>query len=143
MTGTTKHDDFKLRYDLLPVDALEELVHVYTMGARKYGDHNWRIGTTWGRFFAAMMRHAWAWWGGEELDDGDGQHHLASVAWCALALMTYEMEGLGTDDRPANLVTVPDFLSPELEGLWDGGLLEGDDAPDPSTMGEPRNARST
>jgi hypothetical protein len=35
-----------------------------------------------------MMRHAWAWWQGERDDPMDGQHHLASVAWGALALMS-------------------------------------------------------
>ena len=97
--GGVKYDQGKIRFDLIPGDALYELARVYTIGSRKYADRNWERGMSWGRVFAAMMRHAWKWWGGERLDSVDGQHHLASVAWCAFALMTYEMRKLGTDDR--------------------------------------------
>ena len=53
----------------------------------------------WGRVFAAMLRHAWAFWRGESHDPVDGQHHLASVAWCAAALYEYERRKIGEDDR--------------------------------------------
>lgn len=95
-----KFDTGKPRYDLIPADSLHELAKLYSMGAIKYGDRNWEKGMAWGRIFGAMMRHSWAWFRGEQFDPEDGQHHLASVAWCALALMSYEMRGIGTDDRP-------------------------------------------
>lgn len=95
-----KHDTGKLRYDLIPADALEELAKVYTMGAKKYGDRNWEKGMDWSRLFGAMLRHSWSWFRGEKFDQQDGQHHLSSVAWCALALMSYEMRKVGKDDRP-------------------------------------------
>ncbi len=94
-----KDDTGKLRFDLIPVYPLQEIARVYTIGANKYADRNWEKGMSWGRIFAAMMRHGWAWWSGETHDPTDGQHHLASVAWCAMALMEYEKKKLGTDDR--------------------------------------------
>lgn len=94
-----KHDSGKARFDLLPVRPLQELATVYTIGAAKYADRNWEKGLAWGRVFAALMRHAWAWWGGEIHDPIDGQHHLASVAWCALALIEYETTHPELDDR--------------------------------------------
>jgi hypothetical protein len=94
-----KDDDGLLRWDLLPVESLRKVVEVYTIGAKKYAPHNWRQGLAFGRLFSAMMRHAWAWWGGERNDQKDGQHHLASVAWCALALMEMEETHPGLDDR--------------------------------------------
>jgi hypothetical protein len=94
-----KHDADKLRFDLLPVRPLRELARVYSIGAKKYTDRNWEAGLKWGRVYAALQRHAWAWWGGEELDPVDGQHHLASVAWCALALMEFERTHPELDDR--------------------------------------------
>ena len=97
--GGRKDDDGKLRYDLIPGYPLGQLAAVYTLGAGKYTDHNWRKGMRWGRLFAAMCRHAWAWWCGERLDPQDGQHHLASVAWIAFTLMEYEKYKLGEDDR--------------------------------------------
>lgn len=95
-----KDDTGKMRYDLIPAYPLELLAEVYTIGCKKYNDRNWEKGLTWGRVFAAMMRHAWKWWNGEERDQKDGQHHLASVAWCAFALMEYGVTHNELDDRP-------------------------------------------
>jgi hypothetical protein len=95
-----KKDSDKLRYDLIPPEGMEELARVYTIGARKYADRNWELGIKYGRVFGALLRHAFAWARGESLDPVDGQHHLASVAWCALALITYEKRGMSKfDDR--------------------------------------------
>jgi len=98
--GAQKHDAEKLRYDLLPTGPIEELARVYTVGGEKYGPRDWEAGLRWGRVYAAMLRHAFAWWEGEQRDREDGQHHLASVAWCALALLEYELRDSGEDDRP-------------------------------------------
>lgn len=95
-----KDDSNKLRFDLIPVEPLRKIAEVYTMGAQKYDDRNWEKGLRWGRVYAAMLRHATAWWGGEQCDPVDGQHHLASVGWCALALMEYETTHRELDDRP-------------------------------------------
>ena len=98
-TGGRKDDSGKLRWDLLPVRPMEEVVKVYTLGAKKYADRNWEKGISYCRIFGAMMRHAWAWFRGETYDQKDGQHHLASVVWCALALMQYERTRTEFDDR--------------------------------------------
>lgn len=85
-----KDDGGKLRFDLLPVKALKALVRVLTKGAVKYDDHNWRIvpdGKN--RYFAALNRHLWAWWGGEWLDPESGEPHLAHVICNAIFL--YEL----------------------------------------------------
>ena len=100
MSEGRKDDTGKLRFDLLPVRPLEEVARVYTIGAAKYADRNWEHGLSWGRVFAAMMRHAWAFWRRERTDAVDGQHHLASVVWCAMALMEYERTHPELDDRP-------------------------------------------
>ena len=99
MTEGRKDDSGKLRFDLIPPRALEELARVYSIGAAKYEDRNWEKGIKWGRVFAAMMRHGWAWWRGETHDPVDGQHHLSSVAWCAFALMEFERIHPEMDDR--------------------------------------------
>lgn len=98
--AATKYDAGKQRWDLLPAFALGEVVDVYTRGARKYADRNWEKGMSFSRVFRAMLSHAFKWWRGERYDKTDGQQHLASVAWCALALMEYEFRNVGTDDRP-------------------------------------------
>ena len=95
-----KNDTGKLRFDLIPVEPLRKVAEVYSIGSRKYVDRNWEKGLQWGRVFAALQRHAWAFWNGEQVDKDDGQHHLASVVWCALALMEYERTHKELDDRP-------------------------------------------
>jgi hypothetical protein len=97
-----KNDIGKLRFDLIPTYPLEWTAEVYTIGSFKYDDNNWRKGMKWGRIFAAMLRHAWAWWRGEDRDPVDKQKHLASVVWCAMTLMEYERTQVGEDDRADN-----------------------------------------
>jgi len=94
-----KDDNGKARVDLIPVRPLFYLADVFTRGADKYEDHNWRKGLAWHRVFSALMRHALAWWAGEKLDGEDGQHHLASAAWCSMVLMEYELTHPELDDR--------------------------------------------
>jgi hypothetical protein len=98
MNVGVKHDQGKWRYDLFP-RSLALVAQVFTIGGVKYKDRNWELGLAWGRVFAAMMRHAWAWWWGEKYDPVDKQHHLASVAWCALVLMEFETTHPELDDR--------------------------------------------
>lgn len=95
-----KDDKEKLAYNLLPVDALEDVVRVYMMGAKKYAPHSWEKGMKISRIYAALLRHLFAWWRGEDNDPESGLPHLAHVTWNALALLTYHKRGLcGTDDR--------------------------------------------
>jgi len=100
VTEGRKDDAGKLRMELIPVKPWQELARVYSIGAKKYGDRNWERGIAWSRIYGAMMRHAVAWWGRERHDPQDGQHHLASVAWCALALIELERTHPELDDRP-------------------------------------------
>ena len=99
-TGGKKNDESKPRYDLIPPDAIEAVAHVFRIGAQKYGERDWEKGLKWGRVFRAMMSHAWAFWRGETHDKEDGQEHLASVAWCALVLLSYDRHCREWDDRP-------------------------------------------
>jgi hypothetical protein len=92
-----------------------EVVRVYTIGAKKYADRNWEKGLLWGRVFKALVSHAFKWWLGETHDQKDGQHHLASVVWCALTLMEYEETCPDLDDRePQNKRGVPDYANVEV-----------------------------
>lgn len=86
-----KHDQGKTRLDLIPVEALEALGKVLTMGAEKYGDHNWREGINYSRVYGAAQRHLQAFWGEDsDIDEESKLSHL-SHAFCNLAfLLTYE-----------------------------------------------------
>jgi len=97
-----KYDDGKLRYDLIPADALEELAKVYTMGSKKYTDNNWRLGMKWSKIFGALMRHSWSWFSGQDKDYESGLHPLAHAAWCCFTLINYSKTKKEFDNRVKN-----------------------------------------
>ena len=98
--GGRKDDQGKLRYDLVPWDAVDEIVGVLTDGAVKYTDRNWEQGMSWGRVIGAAFRHLTRWSMGEDKDPETGRSHLAHLGCCVLFLLAYEKRGAGTDDRP-------------------------------------------
>jgi hypothetical protein len=77
---------------------MEEVARVYGTGAKKYEQRNWERGYSWGLSIAALERHLNKFKQGLERDEL-GNHHLAAVVFHALALMTFQKFGLGTDDR--------------------------------------------
>ncbi|WP_077218249.1 dATP/dGTP diphosphohydrolase domain-containing protein [Acidithiobacillus albertensis] len=98
-TEAIKQDQGKPRYDLLPGDALDQIAQVLTYGATKYSPRNWESGMAWGRLYAALMRHCWAFWRGEDTDSETGMHHMAHAGACILLLLASVGRGIGTDDR--------------------------------------------
>jgi hypothetical protein len=87
------------RFDLIPVEALATVARHYGVGAKKYAAHNWRKGYEWSKSFAAMQRHANAFWSGEDVDEETGSPHMAAVAFHALTLITFMEEQADFDDR--------------------------------------------
>jgi len=120
-----KHDLGKLRYDLVAPEGLKGLVEVLTFGATKYADRNWEKGLAWGRVFAALMRHMWAWWNGESIDPETGLSHLHHAACNIHFLQTYETRHTGTDDRPK-----PARTNEEIFEALDDMLIHTDLEPD-------------
>ena len=99
-TGGRKDDRGKARFGLIPPGPLFALAELFEIGAKKYSARNWEQGIDFERVFSAMMRHAWAWWGGEEFDPVDGQHHLTSVVWNAMVLQELQRTHPECDSRP-------------------------------------------
>ena len=85
-----KHDKGKLRWDILPINATEEVVKVLNFGANKYGTRNW-CNVEPVRWFNGVMRHIAAYMKGEHLDPETGLPHLAHAA-CSL-LFILELTG--------------------------------------------------
>lgn len=88
----------------LPQAALEEVARHFFDGSCKYADAapgvaNWMLGYDWSLGINALDRHFGAWKRGEDLDTEFDRTHLAAVVFHALVLMTFEIEGWGTDDR--------------------------------------------
>lgn len=88
------------RYDLIPAAPLRELAKLYGKGAEKYADRNWELGYDWSLSFAALNRHLWLFWMGEDLDEETGLPHLASVMFHAMALLEFMSTHPEFDNRP-------------------------------------------
>jgi len=79
----------------------------------------------WSRIIGALFRHIYKWLRGESYDEETGLHHLAHAAWQCFALMEYERNNIGVDDRvPYNL----DLLKKEEQGKrikeWKSNFLK-------------------
>lgn len=98
-TEGIKFDQGKNRLDLLPFAALEKVGKIMTLGASKYTEDNWTKGMSWRRLSGAALRHLFSWIRGQSIDSESQESHLAHAACCILFLLTYEIHGLGTDDR--------------------------------------------
>lgn len=87
-----KDDAEKLRMDLLPPIAIQELARVLTYGARKYLPNGWRsVDDADKRYTAALLRHLMAAMRGERIDPESGLTHLSHVLCNAVFLV--ELDG--------------------------------------------------
>lgn len=96
--GSGKDDraDGKLRWDLLPLAEIEDIVRVYTEGAKKYADNSWQnIPDGFERYRAALLRHMTAYMKGERYDKETGLMHLAQICWNAIVLLYYDKHNKG------------------------------------------------
>lgn len=88
-----KHDQDKLRYDLVPVVAEAEFVGVLTFGADKYAPNNWkRVDGARDRYVAAALRHISAYRSGFMLDAESNRHHLAHAMCCLAFIIELDIE---------------------------------------------------
>lgn len=94
------------RFDLLPAGPLNLLATHYGIGSAKYQDRNWERGVNWSLNFAALQRHAWAFWAGEDIDPETSSPHMAAVAWHAFALLEFADTHPELDDRPTTTHTM-------------------------------------
>ena len=98
-TGAQKAGNLE-RYDLIPSEPLRLLAEHYGRGARKYKDRNWELGYEWSKSFAALNRHLWQFWNGEDIDAETGSPHIIAVAWHAFALAEWFSTHPEFDNRP-------------------------------------------
>lgn len=91
MSNTSVKNDIlddKLRWELLPIEEIEDIVKVYSAGAKKYGPNRWQhLDNAEDRYYAALLRHLVEWRKGNAIDPETGCYHLAQVAWNAIALL--------------------------------------------------------
>lgn len=94
-----KNDEGKLRWSLVPLDAMREVVRVLMGGADKYAPDNWvHVEDARRRYFDAAVRHLTEWYDGERNDPEWGLHHLAHASCCTLFLLALSLRGSIDDE---------------------------------------------
>ena len=86
-----KDDCKKLRWELLPMDCIEDVVRVLSHGARKYNDNDWmQVDNPVERYYAASMRHLSRWRQGYKNDKETGRSHLTHAICCLIFLWWFD-----------------------------------------------------
>ena len=87
-----KHDKGKIRMELLPPYALEEIAKVFTHGAEKYEDFNYLKGNglDLNRLYGACLRHLNSWKKGELNDKESNYSHISHAACCLMMILEIE-----------------------------------------------------
>lgn len=101
-TAFKKFDDGKLRWHLMPEQALEEVLKVLEFGAKRYGEMNWIDNASqveWTRYQNALERHLKKFKRGADLDSDSNLYELAHLACNALMLLTLQLQKKGVDNR--------------------------------------------
>ncbi|QNJ56889.1 hypothetical protein SEA_REINDEER_79 [Mycobacterium phage Reindeer] len=98
-TGAQKAENDE-RYDLIAAEPLRKLAKHFGVGAKKYADRNWEAGYEWHKSFAALNRHLWQFWNGEDIDPETGSPHIVAVMWHAMVLTEFMETHPEFDDRP-------------------------------------------
>jgi len=95
----TKFDDGKPDMSLISTIAIIKIAAVLTHGKKKYAANNWRKGFPFTRISSAVLRHVFAWIGGESNDPETGISHLAHAACGLIFLLEFEDTHKELDDR--------------------------------------------
>lgn len=100
----TKFDEGKPPMELIPYPAISAIAKVLAFGAGKYKAWNWSKGMAWSRLIGAAERHLGKFKSGLDVDEESGLSHLAHAGCCIVFLLTYQLCGLGKDDRYKGLL---------------------------------------
>jgi hypothetical protein len=106
--GGLRYNKGKNQIELMPPEWEWALGDVLTKGAAKYEERNWESGMSWSSMVGCAKRHLLKFQLGERYDGDElnieagttGCHHLAMAAWNLLALMSYDLRKIGTNDMP-------------------------------------------
>ena len=92
--------DDKLRWELLPLEDVEDIVKVYTAGAKKYGPNTWQnLPDGYNRYKAAFFRHLLEHEKGNWIDEETGSIHLAQCVWNAIAMLLIAKQNMKNNEN--------------------------------------------
>lgn len=89
-TGAVRNDATgKGRFDLLPLEGIQEWAIAMEEGTKSYPDRNWERGIPVGRCLSSALRHIHQYMNGET-----NEHHLRAALWNIGAAVTIEKRAL-------------------------------------------------
>jgi len=97
----------KIRFDLDPTFAREQMAKVLTRGAEIHGAREWEDGRKWSEVIAALERHLIAFKDGKDYDQESGLLHIAHVMTQAAFLTEYYRIYPQGDDRRHRCLKTP------------------------------------
>ena len=103
----------KIRWDLLPIEALKRAAIHYPDGAKKYDDNNWKLGIPTGRFIESTCRH----WAQYQLGE-TGEDHLSAVIFNVLGIIWNEEKSkrdFNMEEYIKDIKSIPGNKAGELE----------------------------
>jgi hypothetical protein len=105
----------------LPIRVLWRIGLAMLEGALKYGRHNYRAaGVRASVYFdAAVGRHLFSWWEGQDIDPESGMHHVDKAIAGLMVLRDSMLQGNWVDDRPPAGVVDLDPLNAQAGALID------------------------
>lgn len=95
-----------IRYDLIPVQGIQEVCKVLTDKLSKYNKNEWKYGIPWTEVISSLKKHLIAFESGEDYTENN-LLHIAEVATNALILAEYYSIYPQGDDRIIAPVTKP------------------------------------
>jgi hypothetical protein len=101
-----RYNSGKLPWDLIPVEAVEEMLKVLESGAVKYSPRNWEKGLSWSQTAASAFRHLSAFLSGEDKDPETGHLHVAHLM-CNAAFLAYFYYHYPMGDDRVRGITIP------------------------------------
>lgn len=105
-----KFDGGKLEWEMMPEEALEEVMKVLQFGANKYGKWNWLDNADeaeYTRIMNAIERHFKKFKKGQDLDEESSLRELAHIIVNCLFLLQFQCLNVGIDNRRKNTVKTP------------------------------------
>ncbi len=113
-----------LRYDLIPMDVLREVVEVYAFGQKKHVDlaqgegQSWTAGQLYSHRVNKVLRHLMAFIHGETADSESGRHHLAHSIVQMMMLLGMDMRGYASQDDRIKMTGHAGKAEPEQDTFY-------------------------
>lgn len=94
-----RYNTGKSQWSLVDFESLKDMVEVLEFGANKYEAHNWKKGHYTTKLCESLMRHLFAFLGGEDVDPESGCSHIGHIQCNAMFLAHSMKHHSHLDDR--------------------------------------------